>query len=653
MAFCAAKGGKKYIDVNFRGVSPRPLGNGLLKQYKERIFVKRFQKYLWVLAMTAALLCIAVYGSPRADSPLPGFVVQTPDGSHTQTVSIYDAKDGNYYLFLPSYADQQQLIVSQTHGQRFFIDNTLLWEGMDFGSFHSETPYPFAVDGQQIGALWLFKSANVATLYIDTVSGNMKYLHQNKEHQETVSVRLYTDAGSLNYANELSVLTGRGNMTWNYDKRPYTLTLPADGALLDMPPGAKWVLLANAADETNLNNKLVFDLAREVGFQWTPECRWTDLYLNGEYSGLYLLTEKVEVHENRLAIDTNSGDFLCKIDLEERWSTLRNPFLTGAGRTVEICEPKILKAGDQARVEQLTQALEQELFSGADLSQSAVMDLDSWVRRYLLDEISANIDGDLASAYFHCRNGVIFAGPLWDYDMTFGNYPRNQDPRAFVAKNAQKSDTLLSPYYGALYENASFRRRASELYRTEFVPALQKLMTQELDVLMDSLHDASQSNSLRWRAMYDHLPGGVVHTPAALKEYLTSRIQFLDSAWVDNTGYCTVQFESAPGTAYKAATVERGQILETPYINTDTALWLRSETGEVFDFRQPIMEDMILSRQVQDSTDTPSAHPAAAFSRNDLFLILLLCVPLITVTALAVIDAGRGRKHTSQPNLHR
>ena len=596
------------------------------------------QKYLFVLVLTAALLGIAVCCSPRADRPLPRFAVQSPDGSQTQTISIHDANDGNYYIFLPSYAEQEQLIVSQTFGQHFSVNDTPLTEGMNFGNFHSGTPYPFVMDGQQIGAFWICKSANVATMYIDTVSGNMKYLHQNKGHRETVSVSLFTDAGTLNYANELSTLNGRGNITWEYDKRPYTLTLPAEASLLDMAPATKWVLLANAADETNLNNKLIFDLAKKVGFRWTPDCHWVDLYLNGEYNGLYLLMEKVEVHENRLNLAVDAGDFLCKIDLEERRSTMRNPFSTDAGRTVEICEPKILEEGDPTRIETMVQQMEQDIFSGDDLRMSTVMDLDSWVRRYLLDEIFANIDADLASAYFYCEDGVLFAGPLWDYDMTLGNYPRNQDPQAFVAKNGKKSDTLLSPYYGALYQNRSFYTRMTELYRTEFLPALQQL-TEELDGRIDFLHDASQSNSLRWRAMYDQLPAEVVHTPAALKDYLSRRIQFLSSAWLENTAYCTVQFESSPGSAYKSASVEKGKLLESLYINTETVIWVDSETGEVFDFSQPVMEDVILTKQMAENTDPDhqSSQPGS-FSTKDLIITVLLAVPLCTVMGLAAID---------------
>ena len=182
--------------------------------------------------------------------------------------------------------------------------------------------------------------------------------------------------------------------------------------------------------------------------------------------------------------------------------------------------------------------------------------------------------------------------------MTLGNFPRNHDPCAFVAKNAQKASILSSPFYGALYGNPSFYNRMVELYRTEFLPELQKLMDSELDALIASISKASQSNSLRWRSMYDNMPADVVHTPEALKDYLARRVQFLNRAWLDNVPYFTIQFETSPGFSYLSVSVEKGHYLESTYINTEQLVWIDTETGEVFDFSQPVTADKILTRQI-------------------------------------------------------
>ena len=614
--------------------------------------MKIIQKYLSVIAITVVLFCIAVSFSQKADISLPRFLIPGPEGAPMQEVSVFNAGDGNYYVFLPSYADMDQVIVTHDRNHLFSLEDIPLEEGMNCEPFHGETPYSFSVDQEKIGALWFFQSANVATMDMETVSGDLQYIHQDKTYKETVSMTLYTPDGRVNHSDTRGTLNGRGNMTWNYDKRPYTLTLSSDAALLDMHPASKWILLANAADETNLNNKIVFDLAQDLDLQWTPQCQWTDLYINGEYRGLYLLTEKVEVQENRLALDIPSGDFLCKIDLEERWATMQNPFFTDIGRTVEICAPAIPGAAELDRMENLVNRMEQEILSGTNLRSSTILDLDSWVYRYLFDEVFANIDSDLASCFFYYSDGTFFAGPLWDYDMTLGNYPRNQDPHSFLAKNHRKSQFFLSPYYDALYHNASFYQRMCELYRTEFVPELQNLLDGKIDAYIDYLADTSRANSLRWRSMYDNLPADVVHTPDALKTYLAERVRFLDSAWLDSTVYCTVQFESAPGSSYKSTSVRKGQILETPYIDTESTVWFDAATGEVFDFRQPVTSDRILVKEpLETQQQTANADTSAdALSLADIF-IGITSFTLLTVFLWVAVADRRLRKQDGKRSM--
>ena len=273
--------------------------------------MKKFQKYFYLIFFSIFLLFIAVFVASKADTTLPYFLIQSSDDATSKELFMYDAEDGNYYVFLPSYADMENVTVSYSSNTRISLDDIILSDGMDCGVFELETPYAFKLNEQQTATLWFYRSENVGTMYVDTATGSMDHIHEDKNHEENATITLYTDDGTLNYFDEKSTLKGRGNATWNYNKHPYSLTLSADGDLLGMGAATNWVLLANASDETNLNNKLVFDLASRVGFEWSPESKWVDLYLNGEYNGLYLLTEKVEVNKNRLNIDPSSGDFLC------------------------------------------------------------------------------------------------------------------------------------------------------------------------------------------------------------------------------------------------------------------------------------------------------------------------------------------------------
>lgn len=605
---------------------------------------KFFQKYIYWLICTVFLAAVALYGFRNTENTVPAkpemitavrFCVESGDG--TEAVSVYEADDGSCYVFLPSYADPAQIKVVTAPGHTVSLGGIRLVSDMDCGNFVLETEYEFVID-DRVTTLRFYQSANAATLYINTVSGSMENIHREKNYVETASAALYTADGMLDYTDNRCTVNSRGNTTWDYDKKPYALTLSADGNLLGMGTAANWVLLANATDESNLHNKLVLDLANRIDPQLAPECRYVDLYLNGEYSGLYLLTEKVEVGGSRVDIDPNSGDFLCKIDLGSRWGTLRNPFKTQSGRTVEVCAPKSLQETGMNRIRSLVNEMEQAILSGADSDPAVMIDVDSWVHKYLIDEISGNIDSDLTSSYFYYADGIFYAGPVWDYDMTFGTSYRNSNPQTFLAKNAYKSANYASPYYSALYENKAFYSRMTEIYETEYLPLLEQLIHTDIEKLSDTIAAAAKMNSLRWRGMFDEQYELGTIKPSTIDSvigYLDARVAFLNSAWIDNTDYCTVQFESAQNSAYLNESVVQGSRLETNLVDVKNTVWYNTDSGEVFDFTQPITEDVILTKY---SVSSEVTAPEETVTTRDIVTILSIGMLVFLFLCLAIAD---------------
>lgn len=566
-------------------------------------FVNRILKNVYVIFATLVLILGAALVATKEPSAPPCFRIQNEFGQ--QDISIFDAQDGNYYVFLPSYADLKQVQAIIPRGCDFYLDDIRLTDQMTCEIFELEKPYDFSLDGQDAAALWFYQSQNVATMYIDTVSGEMTDIHNDKDYEEYASMTLYSPDGQLNHFDGSSRLKARGNATFTCDKCPYLLKLSSDGDLLGMGSAQKWVLLANAYDETNLNNKLVFDLASQVGCSWSPDSQFVDLYLNGEFSGLYLLTEKVEVHPNRLDLDAASGEFLCKVELFDRREMLKTYFESSMERIIEICYPEEPSVSNFEYQTYLVNLMERAFCSETDLIDSEIVDLDSWVRRYLIDEISGNIDSDVTSSYFYFSDGKFFAGPVWDYDMAFGNHYRNQEPFSFIAKNEKKTTYCSSLYYSSLFDNESFYQRMVEIYRTEFVPILQEMIHHGIDDQLDLIRAAAQMNSIRWRHMFDELINntagtGIVRNADELKDWFTRRIQFLDSAWLENKTYCTVQFLPGAEGAFWNISVEKGSHLETTYMDLINTSWIEIQTGEPVDFQSPITQDLTVTLKIPE-----------------------------------------------------
>lgn len=138
-------------------------------------------------------------------------------------------------------------------------------------------------------------SANLFTIYLD-LKGNAVDSITKDGFTET-EIKVISPGGNIDYHADDGLIKGRGNSTWELDKKPYYLKLSEKAGLCGMEPGRKWILLANAYEATKLSNKLLFDFSKAAGLRYAVDSEWADLYINGEYRGNYLVCEKIDVGE--------------------------------------------------------------------------------------------------------------------------------------------------------------------------------------------------------------------------------------------------------------------------------------------------------------------------------------------------------------------
>ena len=97
-------------------------------------------------------------------------------------------------------------------------------------------------------------------------------------------------------------IKGRGNYTWTgFDKKPYRLKFDKKVSIMGMKKNKHFGLLAHADDDLGfLRNAVGFELSRRLGLAWTPTAEPVEVFLNGDYIGLYFLTELVRVDPDRV-----------------------------------------------------------------------------------------------------------------------------------------------------------------------------------------------------------------------------------------------------------------------------------------------------------------------------------------------------------------
>ncbi len=349
-------------------------------------------------------------------------------------------------------------------------------------------------------------------------------------------------------------IKGRGNFTWNADKKPYRLKLTAAATMLGMPSNRHWVLLANYFDKTMLRNELAFEISRRAGMAWTPRSRYVYLNLNGEFTNpasqgasLYQLVEHVRSGSNRVPIPSLSisnttepsitGGYLLELDN----SLVGEPGCFQTTRvTMNFCvvEPDTIALpgweAQNAYITSYVQRAEDALFGSnfADPLEgyAKYLDVDSLIQYYLVNELSKNWDGDLRRSTFMYkqRSGKLFFGPVWDFDMAFGNLGGWADHEGWHIRGA--------PWYTRLFQDPAFRARVLVKWNEMKASGAIDGMLDYLDLRAAQIGAGAQMNTTRWNTWNTALstelpPYPVDHADAVgrLRGWLSSRIQWMDA----------------------------------------------------------------------------------------------------------------------------
>ena len=273
----------------------------------------------------------------------------------------------------------------------------------------------------------------------------------------------------------------------------------------------KWVLLANAADYSLLHNSVTFALAQELGMAYTNDYEAVDFYFDGEYRGHYLITEKVEVASNNVDIDDLDGmiedanidnpayenpvvvhkttaskgetdaatdskgsykyvqglnepelpegcthhAYLLELEFAKRYPDEQSGFVTKISQRVVTKNPEYLTKETGAFISAFWQEFEDACYSENGYNAKTgkyyyeYCDLDSLVNLYLINEIGKNYDAFASSAFFYlpADSDIMYAGPVWDYDLCYGIGQRNREvaavPEYFFASQRYLLSSLM------------------------------------------------------------------------------------------------------------------------------------------------------------------------------------------------------------------
>ena len=266
-----------------------------------------------------------------------------------------------------------------------------------------------------------YQLTNLPTVVINTEGA--KEITSKEEETPSV-VYIISEDGKDLLATQDTGVRGRGNASWKFPKKPYRLKFSSKQSPLGAPAKAKkWTLISNYGDKTLMRNILAFEVSRRVGQSYTPFCRPVDLIMNGEYKGTYQLCDQVEAASGR--VEAKDG-YLIEIDAyasgEEVWFTS----LRGIPVTIKHPDEDDITGEQRAFIKDyfnlMEGALHASYFQDEDKGYRKYLDLDSFLRNFIIGEFSGNTD-TFWSVYMYkdSGDGKLFTGPAWDYDLAFDN----------------------------------------------------------------------------------------------------------------------------------------------------------------------------------------------------------------------------------------
>ena len=364
----------------------------------------------------------------------------------------------------------------------------------------------------------------------------------------------------LNYNGRIGIET-RGSTSQTLSKKPYGLTtLKADNvttnnvSILVMPEENDWVLNSLAFDQTGMRDVLAYELSERIG-QYASRRVYCEVVVNDDYKGLYVFMEKIKVDKGRVNIEKMDGScnnypevtggYIIKADKigpdePVAWYMDGNDFWDWSYYSYYLFHyPKPENITD-AQHEYIENVFFDFDAKAEDHNESitdgypSVIDIPSFVDFMMIAEYTSNVDVYNLSTFFHKdRNGTLRAGPVWDYNLSFGYDEYGSDRSRYDVWQFYNGDNDGSRFWTNLFFNCPtfrcyFAKRWNEL--TAIGQPLNYLSVEaRIDQLDTLLAEGIYHDNLRWWKMCQH-----DESVAEMKDWIQMRIGWIN----DNVGPC-------------------------------------------------------------------------------------------------------------------
>lgn len=321
---------------------------------------------------------------------------------------------------LVTFSQSELIPTFTTNAVKVLVDEVEQKSGMTKNDFSSPVVYQFIMrNGEtfQYTVKAEFLLSAIPELTITTTDPSIVEI-PSKDYYLEGTLAVNGRGGYEDYTGKTEV-KGRGNSTWGYPKKPYRLKLNKKAEICGLGKAKNYVLLANHLDPTLMLNSVAFKIGRLLELPFTNHAIPVDVVLNGIYKGSYLLTEQIEVKENRVDLDENNS---VMWELDSYWDDEPKFKSTAFNLPVMVKDPDLTTEQFEywkKDFNAFTTQFAKEPLEGN--SYVDMIDIESVAKFLITFNLVHNMEiNHPKSVFLHKEgNGKYVMGPIWDFDWAY------------------------------------------------------------------------------------------------------------------------------------------------------------------------------------------------------------------------------------------
>ncbi|MBQ6061035.1 MAG: CotH kinase family protein [Clostridia bacterium] len=520
--------------------------------------------------------CPSVYsGTVETRKGRAGYILSLPGSWNAEKITL--ELDGAECLYLGT--DRTEIRPGQEIDVREYLG--------------AKTPV-YNAKGRELGNLVIHRGSAVPALFLEVDAAELGRANGKKEYEIRAGRAVYCEAdGTVSYDGSITQMKGRGNNTFRYVKKPYQIKLSEKASLSGMNKAKTWVLLANWNDASLLRNQIALDMSRAAGLSNALSCVPADVWINGQYNGLYLVTEKIQIKKGRLELrdleeetekvnsqpvssfvmykessrtvplsrgyripenpEDITGGYIMTI---EKFARLRDykvaGFRTRKALPVQIKEPTFPSREQveylAGRVNEMHDAViaDDGVNPATGRHYTDYLDMDSFAVKFLVEDWTKDYDFIGGSQFMYkdsdTRDPLIYAGPAWDYDLAFGNMAdRGTGAKGnYITAMSHKTGNI----WWLLSRHTDFMNRVRRIWTEEFRPAAAVLLGEKeagegspvksLESYVEAIRDSAKMNFARWNVpteTYKAAAQSFENAVFYLEKWIRERTAYMDGEY--------------------------------------------------------------------------------------------------------------------------